>query len=636
MEWKLTANGHSYLLTNERYLIGRGTHCDIVFDDMSISLEHAVLSRNGSNWELCDLDSTNGLFVNGKQVSVVKISSSKKIGIGAENVLIESQYNSVGLSKRNKSFFLGAAAASILVAGTYLLLENRNETQSPGIPFAITHSTSSTPELSATSIEVVKNDAVSDIQEAQANIASNANVEKNFVIQEEAKNNENTENNTNQKYVAAIIAAHNKQLKQAQDSAEAFRNRHKNTDIYQLKERMDKAIAALPDGSATEDAKSAAIEELLARVQENRKFRRWYENPILLDWSRELAKKLTPSTQQKVLLATLHEAILFENRDMPLTAQNILSKYVMQDSPTAYLYAWILGRKNGVPHQVDLVSYYKKNSHLISGLSHRVGYFADFALFRFYESGLMDKNLQWVVRADLEKAKWAYQNMIRNNHWLGLLTRLEFCHKGYRFMDCPSDDEAIELWKKIAQIAKYPEAQYIYALSYWENTTLSRIDSRYFKNLEIADFYGSFNAHNQIAKNERRKPVFELGLKKIGAYKIVPNKQQSCKSEFGRYFEQLSWSSLVFLSPKQRLNLELLYRDANAIRSSARPAVSYRNRVFLRNGKFAYTAIYGRSVAIGSERAPIETEYNKRFIEERLMLFDSQDTKPNAVFCISK
>lgn len=636
MEWKLTAHGHSYLLTNERYLIGRGAHCDIVLKDMSVSVEHAQLSRNGENWELRDLDSTNGVFVNGTKVHSVEISSSQLVAIGAENILIESRFNSRILSKGGKSFFVGAAAATFLVTGTYLLFERKKETQISWTPFAVTQNTSPTPVPSATSIDEVKKDIVADIQEPQVSVASNATVEKPSVIQREAKKNESTENDANKKYVTAVIAAHRAQQKTAQDSAEAFRNRNKHTNIYQLKEQLDRAIVALPDGSATEDAKSAAIEELLARVQENRKFRRWYENPILLDWSRELAKKLTPSTQQKVLLATLHEAILFENRDMPLTAQNILSKYVMQDSPTAYLYAWILGRKNGIPHQVDLVSYYKKNSHLISGLSHHVGYFADFALFRFYESGLMDKNLQWVVRPDLEKAKWAYQNMIRNNHWLGLLTRLEFCHKGYRFMDCPSDDEAIELSKKIAQIAKYPEAQYIYALSYWENTTLSRIDSRYFKYLEIADFYGSFDAHNQIAKNERRKPVFELGLKKIGAYKILPNKQQSCKSEFGRYFEQLSWSNLVFLSPKQRLNLELLYRDANAIGSTARPAVSYQNRTFLRNGKFAYTAIYGRSGDTGLEIAPIETKYNKRFIEERLMLFDSQDTKPNAVFCISK
>lgn len=635
MEWRCTTNGRTYQLTNESYLIGRGNHCDIIFDDVSVSLEHARLFKNGYKWELQDLDSTNGIYVDGNLASSFVISSSIEIKIGANTIVIESPYGLKQISPGTKSFALGAVAAITLLSGVHFIIESKSTRQQYGTPYTNTQTRSAKSLNEETFSDTASTSGFVTAQETQSSVPPKTIVEDMLPQPEDKRSIENTEGDLNAKIVASANAAHEAKKKQAKDAAEAFRNRSRFTDIYRLKEQLDLAIRALPDGSTTDDAKAFAIDELLTRVNENRKFRRWYENPTLLDWSRELAERLIPSTQQKVLLATLHEAILFESRDMPLTAQNLLSRYVMRDSPTATLYAWVLGRKNGIPHQVDLASYYRKNSHLISGLSHRVGYFADFALFRFYESGLMGKDLQWVVRPDLEKAKWAYQNMIRNNHWLGQLTRLEFCHKGYRFMECPDDDKAIEIWEQIAIKAKHPEAQYIYATSYWENTTLNQIDSRYFKHLELADFYGSFDAHKRIAENERRKPTFEWGLKKIGAYKIVPNNRQSCNSEFGKHFKQLNWSSLVFLSPKQRLNLELLYRDANAVGSRARPAVSYRNRAFLRSGKFAYTAVYERQGNSISDKTPIDTQYEKRFIDQRLMLFESFDLKPNSVFCIS-
>ncbi len=62
--------GKQYSLSSaRRLLIGRETDCDLRINQPSISRHHAVISQNGKNWSLDDLQSQNGVFVNGLAVS---------------------------------------------------------------------------------------------------------------------------------------------------------------------------------------------------------------------------------------------------------------------------------------------------------------------------------------------------------------------------------------------------------------------------------------------------------------------------------------------------------------------------------------------------------------------------------------
>ncbi|WP_322496103.1 FHA domain-containing protein [Chloroflexus sp.] len=54
---------------NPDTLIGRSPHCDIVLNDTFLSSEHARLKRRGNVWILEDLNSTNGTFLNGFEVT---------------------------------------------------------------------------------------------------------------------------------------------------------------------------------------------------------------------------------------------------------------------------------------------------------------------------------------------------------------------------------------------------------------------------------------------------------------------------------------------------------------------------------------------------------------------------------------
>jgi pSer/pThr/pTyr-binding forkhead associated (FHA) protein len=60
--------GKSYPINAEVVQIGRGARNDIVIEDNEVSRDHCRLVRAGEHYELLDLDSSNGTFVNGHRV----------------------------------------------------------------------------------------------------------------------------------------------------------------------------------------------------------------------------------------------------------------------------------------------------------------------------------------------------------------------------------------------------------------------------------------------------------------------------------------------------------------------------------------------------------------------------------------
>jgi len=71
-----------YPLGKERMTIGRKTHNDITIDNLAVSGEHAAIVTILHDSFLEDLDSTNGLEVNGKPTKKHFLQNSDVIGIG--------------------------------------------------------------------------------------------------------------------------------------------------------------------------------------------------------------------------------------------------------------------------------------------------------------------------------------------------------------------------------------------------------------------------------------------------------------------------------------------------------------------------------------------------------------------------
>jgi len=63
-------------------LIGRAPTCDLQIPDDSMSREHAVVICDGADASLEDLQSTNGVKVNGKRVRSSELDHGDEIEIG--------------------------------------------------------------------------------------------------------------------------------------------------------------------------------------------------------------------------------------------------------------------------------------------------------------------------------------------------------------------------------------------------------------------------------------------------------------------------------------------------------------------------------------------------------------------------
>ncbi|GGP00748.1 FHA domain-containing protein [Nonomuraea glycinis] len=76
-----------------RYVVGRGSACDLVLADLTVSRVHAELRRDtdGSGWTLVDLGSLNGTRLNGwRLVGPAKVRSGDEISFGDCGFLIGS------------------------------------------------------------------------------------------------------------------------------------------------------------------------------------------------------------------------------------------------------------------------------------------------------------------------------------------------------------------------------------------------------------------------------------------------------------------------------------------------------------------------------------------------------------------
>lgn len=86
----LELNGQLYPLTAEVTVLGRSSETDIPLDDTGVSRRHAEIRRTPQGFELVDLGSTNGSFVNGERVSVVPLADGSLITLGRTRIVFHA------------------------------------------------------------------------------------------------------------------------------------------------------------------------------------------------------------------------------------------------------------------------------------------------------------------------------------------------------------------------------------------------------------------------------------------------------------------------------------------------------------------------------------------------------------------
>jgi hypothetical protein len=74
--------GEHFPLQQERTTLGRSPDCDIFLDDVTVSRNHAVLSRRGDVFVVEDQGSLNGTFVNRHRVEAAELEDDDELQIG--------------------------------------------------------------------------------------------------------------------------------------------------------------------------------------------------------------------------------------------------------------------------------------------------------------------------------------------------------------------------------------------------------------------------------------------------------------------------------------------------------------------------------------------------------------------------
>ncbi len=70
----------------DRFLIGRGRHCDLVIDSTKISREHAAIVKEADGWFMEDLQSANGTWHRRERVTRQRIEDGDEFFVCAERV----------------------------------------------------------------------------------------------------------------------------------------------------------------------------------------------------------------------------------------------------------------------------------------------------------------------------------------------------------------------------------------------------------------------------------------------------------------------------------------------------------------------------------------------------------------------
>jgi hypothetical protein len=82
----LISDGKSFVIDRPRAVIGRSQRCDYVIPDPNVSRRHFELQLRGNEWHLTDLNSTNGVLVNGRKVQTSRLAPGDEIVVGTSSL----------------------------------------------------------------------------------------------------------------------------------------------------------------------------------------------------------------------------------------------------------------------------------------------------------------------------------------------------------------------------------------------------------------------------------------------------------------------------------------------------------------------------------------------------------------------
>jgi pSer/pThr/pTyr-binding forkhead associated (FHA) protein len=84
------AKGARFLIAEDKCSIGRSPESAIFLDDVTVSRSHAEITRSGKGFQLLDLGSLNGTYVNNGSVKTVELKTGDEIQVGKFHLIFIS------------------------------------------------------------------------------------------------------------------------------------------------------------------------------------------------------------------------------------------------------------------------------------------------------------------------------------------------------------------------------------------------------------------------------------------------------------------------------------------------------------------------------------------------------------------
>ena len=87
----LSWDGQSRRIEGQRAVLGRSRDCEIQIEDANVSRRHAELRREDDGFWIVDLDSTNGVEVDGRRVKRAKLDPGDTFTVGSTTVTFATE-----------------------------------------------------------------------------------------------------------------------------------------------------------------------------------------------------------------------------------------------------------------------------------------------------------------------------------------------------------------------------------------------------------------------------------------------------------------------------------------------------------------------------------------------------------------
>jgi pSer/pThr/pTyr-binding forkhead associated (FHA) protein len=88
---QLEMNGRRFPVDKRKVVLGRSREADIQVEDPNVSRRHAEIRQEGATYWMVDLDSTNGIEVNGRRQKRVKLENGMRLTLGSTDVVFRRE-----------------------------------------------------------------------------------------------------------------------------------------------------------------------------------------------------------------------------------------------------------------------------------------------------------------------------------------------------------------------------------------------------------------------------------------------------------------------------------------------------------------------------------------------------------------